>query len=96
MSNYTPPRRDIRFALHELAGLADIAALPGYEDATPDVVDSVVEEAGKFVPFLHLLGIVAGGWQIARAALVARRRGGLSQCVMRGGASVMALPQEQF
>jgi 3-(methylthio)propanoyl-CoA dehydrogenase len=48
MSTYTPPLRDIRFALHELAGFADIAALPGYEDATPDVVDSVLEEAGKF------------------------------------------------
>ena len=48
MTHYTAPLRDIRFALHELAGLADIAALPGYEDATPDVVDSVLEEAGKF------------------------------------------------
>ncbi len=48
MSTYTPPLRDIRFALHELAGLAEVAALPGYEDATPDLVDSVLEEAGRF------------------------------------------------
>ena len=26
------------------------------------------------VPFLHLFGIVAGGWQMGRAALVASRR----------------------
>ncbi|MFQ5959536.1 MAG: acyl-CoA dehydrogenase, partial [Alphaproteobacteria bacterium] len=40
--------RDMRFVLHELVGLGDIARLPGCEDATPDLVDQVLEEAGKF------------------------------------------------
>lgn len=47
MSNYTAPVEDIRFVLNEIAGLGDVAALPGYEDATPDLVDAIIEEAGK-------------------------------------------------
>jgi alkylation response protein AidB-like acyl-CoA dehydrogenase len=47
MTDYTPPLRDIRFALDTLAGLPAIAALPGFEEATPDLVDSILEEAGK-------------------------------------------------
>ena len=46
--NYAAPLIDIRFLLNETAGLAEIARLPGCEDATPDLVDAVLEEAGKF------------------------------------------------
>jgi len=77
------------------------------------------------VPFLKLMGIVCGGWQMARAALAARRAlaaggadevfckgkiatarfyaehilpqaGALRTTVVRGGASVMLLSEEQF
>lgn len=48
MSEYNAPIRDMQFVLNELAGLSDINALPGYEDATPDLVDAVLEEANKF------------------------------------------------
>jgi alkylation response protein AidB-like acyl-CoA dehydrogenase len=47
MTDYNPPLRDIRFALDSLAGLPEIAALPGYEEATPDLTDSILEEAAK-------------------------------------------------
>ena len=47
MSAYDAPIEDMRFVLKELAGLPEIAALPGYEDATPDLVDAVLEEAGR-------------------------------------------------
>ena len=47
MSDYRPPLRDIDFALTELAGLDRIAALPGFEEATPELVSSVLEEAGR-------------------------------------------------
>ena len=47
MSAYTAPVEDIRFVLNEIAGLGDVAALPGYEEATPDLVDAILEEAGK-------------------------------------------------
>ena len=45
--NYTPPLRDIRFALAEIAGFPTVAALPGYEEATPDLVDSILLEAAN-------------------------------------------------
>ena len=48
MTPYEAPLADMRFVLNELAGLAEIAALPGLEDATPDLVDAVLEEAGRF------------------------------------------------
>src|SRR5690349_2024430 len=48
MSSYRAPLKDMRFVLNELAGLSDIARLPGYEEATPDTVDAILEEASKF------------------------------------------------
>ena len=44
---YTAPLADMRFALHEIAGLARVSALPGYEHATDDTIDAVLEEAAK-------------------------------------------------
>src|SRR5215207_9735848 len=44
---YTAPLADMRFALREVAGLARVSALPGYEHATDDTVDAVLEEAAK-------------------------------------------------
>jgi len=46
--SYQAPLKDMRFALKELAGLAEVAKLPGYQDATPDTVDAILEEASKF------------------------------------------------
>ena len=48
MPLYKAPLRDIRFVLHEVFDYADaVGKLPGYEEATPDVVDAVLEEAAK-------------------------------------------------
>ncbi len=44
---YTAPLADMRFALREVAGLGTVAALPGYEHATDDTIDAVLEEAAK-------------------------------------------------
>jgi acyl-CoA dehydrogenase len=38
----------MRFVLRELAAIEQIAKLPGYEEATPDTVDAILEEAAKF------------------------------------------------
>ena len=46
--NYTAPLQDMQFVLNELAGLDQVAQLPGCEEATPDVVAAILEEAGKF------------------------------------------------
>ena len=48
MTDYNAPLQDIRYVLDELVGMADIAQLPGYGDATPDLVGPVLEEAAKF------------------------------------------------
>ncbi len=48
MSNYSAPTRDMRFVLNELAGLSDVNQLPGLEEATAEIVDAVLDEAGRF------------------------------------------------
>jgi alkylation response protein AidB-like acyl-CoA dehydrogenase len=48
MSAYAAPLKDMRFVLNELAGLGEVAKLPGYQEATPDTVDAILEEASKF------------------------------------------------
>ena len=46
MSEYQAPLRDMQFVINELAGLDTLTALPGYEDATPDMVEAILEQAG--------------------------------------------------
>jgi alkylation response protein AidB-like acyl-CoA dehydrogenase len=48
MSAYRAPLKDMRFVLNELAGLEEVAKLPGYEEATPDTVGAILEEAARF------------------------------------------------
>src|ERR1035438_1321627 len=47
MSTYRAPLRDMQFVLNELAGVGEIAKLPGFED-TPDVLDAILQEASTF------------------------------------------------
>jgi 3-(methylthio)propanoyl-CoA dehydrogenase len=47
MSTYRAPLRDLQFVIRDLAGVDEVAKLPGYE-ASLDVLDSVLEEAGSF------------------------------------------------
>ncbi len=48
MTTYQAPLADIRFILEHLAGLPEIARLPGCEDASPDLVAAIHDQAGKF------------------------------------------------
>ena len=48
MSDYAAPLRDIRFAMTEIAGLDGVVALPGMEEISADLVDAVLNEAGRF------------------------------------------------
>ncbi|MHB1218997.1 MAG: acyl-CoA dehydrogenase [Alphaproteobacteria bacterium] len=47
MNGYTAPIQDMRFLLESVVGLDAARALPGYEEATPDLLEAVLEEAGK-------------------------------------------------
>lgn len=49
MSRYTASLKDMRFVLNQLADLAEVARLPGYEEASADTVDAILEEAAMFV-----------------------------------------------
>ncbi len=44
---YAAPLSDMRFVLEQLCAIGDTAGLPGLEEATPDLVDAVLEEASR-------------------------------------------------
>lgn len=45
---YSAPIAEMLFVLEDLCGLDEIARLPGLEEASPDMVAAILEEAGKF------------------------------------------------
>jgi alkylation response protein AidB-like acyl-CoA dehydrogenase len=49
MQTYAPPLRDMRFVLHELHDSTALTALPGLGEMTPDLLNTVLEEAGRFI-----------------------------------------------
>ncbi len=60
MSSYAAPLKDMHFVLRELADLNRVAQLPGFEEASADVVYAILDEAGKFASGV-LAPINAGG-----------------------------------
>jgi alkylation response protein AidB-like acyl-CoA dehydrogenase len=48
MSTYIAPLRDMQFVLNDIAGLEEVCALPGNEECSVDLVDSILDEAAKF------------------------------------------------
>jgi len=47
MSGYAAPLKEMRFALEAVAGLDALSALPGLEEATPELVAAALDEANK-------------------------------------------------
>jgi alkylation response protein AidB-like acyl-CoA dehydrogenase len=47
MSEYIAPTQDLRFLLQDVIRLDEITALPGFEAATIELADQVLEEAGR-------------------------------------------------
>ncbi|HSK41786.1 MAG TPA: acyl-CoA dehydrogenase, partial [Arenibaculum sp.] len=47
MIPYAAPVQDMRFVLNQVIGFDRVAALPGFDAASPDLVDAVLEEAAK-------------------------------------------------
>ncbi len=98
---YTPPLSEQRFVLETTAAIAQLATLPGYEGASPDMVDAILEEsaklmAGEFAP-LNAIGDRIGakavdgvvtmpeGFQAAYDAYVAGGWIGLGASPAHGG-----------
>ena len=48
MHEYQAPLNDMKFVLRELVDMKLLAQLPGFGDMTPDLAESVLEEAAKF------------------------------------------------
>ena len=48
MPTYKAPTRDYAFLLHEVLDLSRYANLPGFADASPDLLGQIIEQAAKF------------------------------------------------
>ena len=48
MSSYNAPLKDMQFVIRDLVGLAEISALPGFEEVNADLIDAVLGEAARF------------------------------------------------
>ena len=47
MAVYKAPLKDIQFVMNEVLDVSSLSKLPGYEDATPDTIQAILEEAAK-------------------------------------------------
>ncbi|WP_461518132.1 acyl-CoA dehydrogenase [Porticoccus sp.] len=48
MTVYKAPVDDMTFLMNQVLGMDEIAQLPGFEEATPDMVDAILSEAARF------------------------------------------------
>lgn len=46
--SYQAPVKEMLFVMNELAGLSQLSRLPGFEEATPETAQAILEEAAKF------------------------------------------------
>ena len=98
---YTAPVKDIAFVLNHVIGIADIAKLEGFEEATPELVEAILDESGKFtgevLAPLNVIGDQQGskwdngkvdtpeGWKEAYQQFIENGWGSLSFPVEFGG-----------
>jgi len=101
MPEYQAPIADMKFVLRELVDMELLAQLPGFAEMTPDVAESVLDEAAKFagavlsplnrsgdlegVRWLDGQVLTAGGWKQAYERFAADGWNALSCPVEFGG-----------
>jgi len=101
MSDYQAPVKDMMFVINELAGLDQITKLPGFEDATSELVEAVLEEASQLafevISPLNAIGdtkgtrvedgqvFVAEEFKAAYQQFIAGGWGGIAQSTASGG-----------
>ncbi|MCK5424875.1 MAG: acyl-CoA dehydrogenase [Emcibacter sp.] len=48
MAEYIAPTREMKFVLKDVIGISEVSELERFQDASDDIIDAVLEEAGKF------------------------------------------------
>ncbi len=98
MTEFAPPLREIRFALEELAGLSAVAEMPGFEEATPDLVDSILGEAARIaaevVAPLNRAGDLDGARLTEAGVRTTPGWGAAWEALVEGGWNGLSYPQE--
>lgn len=49
MAEYKAPEREIKFVLRDVLNVDRLSELDAFADATPDIIDGVIDEAAKFI-----------------------------------------------
>ncbi len=99
MSGYAAPLTEMRFALDAIAGLGEIAALPGFDAvAARETVDAILDEAAKFAgEVLAPLNIVGDRERSRIDNGIVRTPTGFKaayDAFVAGGWNALAMPEE--
>jgi alkylation response protein AidB-like acyl-CoA dehydrogenase len=98
MSEFRAPVRDMLFAINELADMSEVAALPAYEEATPDMVEAMLEGAAQLandvVAPTNVIGDTVGAKLVDGQVVVPDEFKSAYQQYVEGGWSALSFDPE--